>query len=92
MANITVTVPDEVYRAARISAAEKGSSVSALVADYLRSLSNREAEFERLRAQQKRIIAGIKNFSASDRLSRDELYDRAAARAEAEKARERAVR
>ena len=77
MANITVTVPDDVYRAARIRAAEKDTSVSALVADYLRSLSNREAEFERLEAQQKRIISEIENFSAGDRLSRDELYDRA---------------
>jgi plasmid stability protein len=76
VANITVTVPDEVYRAARISAAEKGSSVSALVADYLRSLS--EAEFERLEAQQKRIQSQIDpRFSASDRLSRDEVHDRA---------------
>ena len=93
MANITVTVPDEVYRAARISAAEKGSSVSALVADYLRSLSDREAEFERLEAQRKRIQSQIDpRFKASDNLSREELYDRAARRAEAEKAHKRAVR
>jgi hypothetical protein len=93
VANITVTVPDEVYRAARISAAEQGSSVSALVADYLRSLSDREAEFERLEAQRKRIQSQIDSrFKASDNLSREELYDRAARRAEAEKARDRAVR
>ena len=44
MANITVSVPDDVYRAARVRAAERGSSVSSLVADYLRSLSDRDAE------------------------------------------------
>lgn len=77
MANITVTVPDDVYRAARISAAEKDTSVSALVADYLRSLSDREAEFERLEALQKRIASKITRFSAGDRMSRDEVHDRA---------------
>jgi plasmid stability protein len=53
--NITVTVPDNVYRNARIRAAERGTSVSALVAGYLRSLSGRQAEFSRLEAQQKQI-------------------------------------
>lgn len=76
MANITVTVPEDVYRAARIRAAERGSSVSALVADYLRSLSEKEAEFARLEAQQKRIVSKITDFSASDRLSRDEVHER----------------
>jgi len=32
--NITVSVPEDVYRAARVRAAERGRSVSALVADY----------------------------------------------------------
>jgi plasmid stability protein len=70
-------VPDDVYRAARIRAAERGSSVSALVADYLRSLSERDAEFARLEAQQRRIQAEIDDFSAGDRLGRDELHARA---------------
>lgn len=77
MKNITVAVPDEVYRDARIRAAEQGRSVSALVAEFLRSLSEREGEFERLQEQQRRIIEGIEHFSASDRLSRDEIHERA---------------
>jgi plasmid stability protein len=77
MKNITVSVPDDVYRAARIRAAERGSSVSALVSEYLRSLSDREAEFSRLEAQQRRIQEEIESFRASDRLSRDELHERA---------------
>jgi plasmid stability protein len=75
--NITVSVPDDVYRAARISAAERGSSVSALVAEYLRSLSEREAEFARLEAQQRRIQSQIARFSARERLDREELHGRA---------------
>ncbi len=77
MPNITVSVPDEVYRAARISAAERGSSVSALVAEYLSSLSQREAEFARLEAQQRTIQREIDSFSARDRLDREALHGRA---------------
>jgi len=77
VANITVTVPDDIYRAARIRAAEQGSSVSALVGEYLRSLSERDAEFERLEAQQRRVESQIDRFSARDRLDREELHGRA---------------
>lgn len=75
--NITVSVPDDVYRSARIKAAERGSSVSAIVAEYLRSLSGGDAEFARREAQQRRIQRQIRHFSAVDRLGRDEIHDRA---------------
>lgn len=75
--NLTVSIPDGVYRAARVRAAEGGSSVSALVADYLRSLGDDETEFSRLEAQQNDILGEIKHFRASDRLARDELHQRA---------------
>ena len=74
--NITVSVPEDVYRAARIRAAEEGSSVSSLVTHYLRSLGERESEFARLEALQAEIIAEVDQFRASDRLSRDELHSR----------------
>ena len=77
MANITVSVPDEVYRAARIRAAERGSSVSSLVAEYLGSLSDRDDEFARLEAQQQTVQEQIDRFSARDRLDRDKLHRRA---------------
>jgi len=77
MKNITVAVPDDVYRNARIRAAERGTSVSALVAEYLRSLSGRQAEFSRLEAQQEQIQSQIGRFRARDRLDRDQLHDRA---------------
>lgn len=75
--NITVSVPDDVYRQARIRAAEHGNSVSGLVGDYLRSLSEREAEFSRLETQQRDVQEGIQRFRAGDRLDRDQLHDRA---------------
>jgi plasmid stability protein len=75
--NITVSVSDDVYRRARIRAAELGKSVSALVADYLNSLSGRDAEFARLEAKQRRVLGEIRAFRARDQLSRDDLHDRA---------------
>lgn len=76
MKNITVSVPDDVYRAARIRAAERGSSVSALVGEYLRSLSEAEAEFARLETQQRQVQSAIERFRAADRLGRDEVHAR----------------
>ncbi|HYP55224.1 MAG TPA: hypothetical protein VEQ41_02830 [Solirubrobacterales bacterium] len=77
MKNVTVSVPDEVYRQARIRAAEEGSSVSALVSGYLRSLTERESEFVRLEAQQDQVLAEIQAFRGGDRLDRDEVHGRA---------------
>lgn len=77
MKDITVSVPEDVYRAARARAAREDKSVSDLVADYLRSLDEREAEFSRLEAQQKRVQAEIEGFSARHNVDRDSLYDRA---------------
>ena len=77
MKNITVSVPDDVYRAARIRAAEEGRSVSGMVAEYLRSVSGADSEFARLEAQQRRIQSRIKDFRAADRLARDEVHERA---------------
>lgn len=75
--NVTVSVPDEVYRQARIRAAEAGTSVSALVARYLGSLSGPDAEFRRLADLQDRVIAEIDVFRASDRLDREAVHERA---------------
>jgi len=76
MKNITVSVDDETYRRARIRAAELGKSVSALVRDLLNAAPERSDEFKRLEQLEKEIRARVKNFSAGDRLSRDELYER----------------
>ncbi len=72
-----MSIPDDVYRRARILAAERGSSVSALVSEFLRSLSEGRDEFSRLEARQRRIQDEIRHFSARNRLRRDEIHDRA---------------
>lgn len=77
MKNITVSVPEDVYLLARIRAAEQETSVSSLVAGYLRGLSDRSDEFARLQALQRRVQSEITDFNAGDRLTRDEVHDRA---------------
>jgi len=76
MRNITVSVDDETYRRARIKAAERDTSVSAMVREFLVDIAAKESEFERLKREEAAVRATIKSFNASDRLSRDELHER----------------
>lgn len=80
MKNITVSVPDQVYRRARVRAAARDTSVSALVRDFLAGLGNEEPEVERRKLLQTEILASIGRFRAGGRLSREEAHDRDALR------------
>jgi plasmid stability protein len=77
MKNITLSVDDDTYRLARIKAAEREQSVSAMVRDLIRGLAAKPADD--LAAKNARLLAALavsKNFSASERLTREEIYDR----------------
>lgn len=63
--NVTVAIDDEIYRRARIRAAEQGTSVSAMVAAYLRDLSAGD-EFSLKEALQDRVLNEVTAFRASD--------------------------
>ena len=76
MRNITVAVDDETYRRARVAAAERDTSVSALVKAYLEQLASHETEIERLKRQEREIRSQIAAFTAADRLSREDLHSR----------------
>ena len=76
MRNITVAVDDETYKRARVAAAERDTSVSALVKAYLEQLVSHETETERLKRQECEIRSQIVTFTASDRLSREDLHSR----------------
>ena len=78
MKNITVSLDDEIYRRARIAAAEQATSVSALVKRFLTDLGSGESETERLKREERALRERITRFRASDRISRDELHDRRA--------------
>jgi hypothetical protein len=75
--NITVSVPDHVYRNARVAAAQRDTSVSALVVAYLEQLSGWTDEFARLETLQREVQAEIGQFRGADRLRRDQVHDRA---------------
>lgn len=76
MKNITVAVDDEVYRAARIVAAERSTSVSALVRGYLRVLATRDDGQEEDSAVLFAAIDKAKDLRAGDRLSREAAHER----------------
>ena len=78
MKNITVSLDNEVYRRARIKAAELDTSVSALVKKYLIDLAGQETDYERRKRLQDGILAKVRRraFSAKDRLTRDEVHER----------------
>jgi post-segregation antitoxin (ccd killing protein) len=76
MRNITVSVDEQVYRRARVKAAELDTSVSALVQEFLTEFAAAETEHERRKRLQREILESIHAFSAGDRLSREEVHTR----------------
>ena len=85
MKNITVAIPEAVYTKARVYAAERNTSVSAMVREYLAEVTQgiedsqkRAAVLQELWAQlDNRRASGRPHFDASDRLTREQLYDEA---------------
>ena len=76
MKNITVSIGDEVHRRARIKAAERDTSVSSVVREFLIRWSGEETEFERRRRLQNETLDSIDNFRAGDRLPREDVHRR----------------
>jgi len=76
MKNITVSLDEETYRRARMIAAQRDTSVSALVKRFLLELGSGESETERLKRQERELRERITDFDASDRLSRDDVHRR----------------
>ncbi|CAN5188221.1 hypothetical protein BH09ACT3_BH09ACT3_02940 [soil metagenome] len=79
MANLTVAIDDELLKRARIRALEQGTSVNALLRDYLIAYSGTDRE---RRAREELVELARASTAASGpegrTWSRDELYDRGA--------------
>jgi plasmid stability protein len=77
MTNLTLTVDEETLRRARIRALEMGTSVNALVREYLRQVAGRSTAAEGI-AEFFAAIQGAEAGSGSEgrTWTRDELYDR----------------
>jgi antitoxin component of RelBE/YafQ-DinJ toxin-antitoxin module len=84
MKNITVTVNEEIYHKARVCAAERKSTISALVKDFLTKIVEEESIFERMKREEDELRQNMRQegfiFSAEDRCSREDLHDRHAIR------------
>ena len=91
MKNISVTVDDDTHRRLRIMAAEQGTSVSALIRGHMLRVLNEatkepvgETEPERRRRRLEEFWEELQRkgirFSAGDRLTREEMYQRGAPR------------
>ena len=83
MKNITVSVDDDTYRMARIRAAERATSVSALVKSYLLQIAcggTAETDFQRLEREERELRDELRSqrlgLNAAHNLSREELYSR----------------
>lgn len=76
MKNITVSLDEETYRRARIKAAERDTSVSALVKSFLIAVSAEEPDDHRLAREERELRTHIHAFTAGSRLSRDDAHGR----------------
>lgn len=65
------------FRRVRIRAAEQNTSVSALVRRVLTDIGSAETDFARRRRLQDQVLAALPQFSARDRLTREEVHNRA---------------
>lgn len=74
--NITVTVDDDTYRRARIKAAERETSVSALVKQFLSEFAGGPSDTDRMKLNEKAMRDVIPKFSAAERMTRDETHGR----------------
>ena len=76
MKNVTLSLDDTTYQRARIEAARRNRSLSALVRDYLQSLTRDTGE-ERNRL--KRLFDALdqsRGFRAADRMTREATHAR----------------
>ena len=74
MKNITLSVDDEIHRRVRIKAAERATSVSAVVREFLINWSGEETDVERRKRLQEETLNAIGAFTASDRLPREQVH------------------
>jgi hypothetical protein len=73
--NLTLQLDEEIIRRARIVAARRGTSVSAMVARELDDLVDRDARYEEASRRAARIMASAAARGGRS-WRRDELYDR----------------
>ena len=74
MKNVTVSVDDETYRRARTKAAEQDTSLSHWLGAFSSNWFPRKSAERGLERQERELRAQIRDFSAGDRLSREDAH------------------
>ena len=76
MANITLRIDDELVRDTRVLAAQRGTSVSRLLAEELETLVRAAKNYESAQHRALKRMSEAENLGWSAPTSRDELYER----------------
>lgn len=75
--NLTLSLPDELVRKAKLIAAERDTSVSALVAELVANLAGGSAEYERAWADEVALMRRGSGLRVGEvTWTREELHDR----------------
>lgn len=75
--NITLSLPDDLVRRAKVIAAQRDTSVSALVADLLRQLTGPSPDFAEVWAQEVRLMQSGSDLSLGKvTWARGDLHER----------------
>ena len=76
MANLTISVDEDLLRRARVRAAQLGTSVNAVLRDHLRAWAGEAEERERAVASLLKRSKKARSARAGRRWTRDELHER----------------
>lgn len=76
MANLTITVPEEILKSARRRALEQGTSVNALLRDYLRQFTGAQAVHVKAAQRVLELSSKTRAGRGKSRWTRDELHQR----------------
>lgn len=75
--NITLSLPDDLVRRAKVLAAQQDTSVSALVADLLRQVTDRVSDYDSVWAAEERfMVEGVGLEIGEITWSRAETHER----------------
>ncbi len=76
MKNVTVSIPEEIYRRARVKAAADNTSVSKVVSQFLENYGAEEERIAAARAQMETLFRKVKRFGVGKKIPRDEIHAR----------------
>jgi plasmid stability protein len=76
MANLTITIDDELLKRARLRATEQGTSVNAVVRDYLEQYAGTRSAQEQALAKLLSLSEQAQSKRGRRKWTRDELHER----------------